>query len=80
MKNDLPPVGTRLFGHRHGGIVIEAEIVKDSQFRGGKAIQVLGHRYGSLSTAAKAVCDNEINGWAWWRTDSGRSAREAYIG
>lgn len=76
MPMQLPPAGTRLISRRHRGRhrgeFTVGKIVDDSNFPGGRAVDVDGVRYSTLSAAAKAVSGHETNGWVWWHLEDGR--------
>lgn len=43
-----------------------------------KGYEINGQCYNSLSAAAEGVSGNRRNGWEWWKTETGTTAREAF--
>lgn len=43
-----------------------------------RGYEINGQCYGSLSAAAEGVSGNRRNGWEWWKTEEGKTAREAF--
>ena len=78
MRNpDGIPYGTKLLGRSTvGGRFPEGRqfVLRVTP----KGYEVEGMCFKSLSAAAQGVSGNQRNGWNWWRTEEGKTCREAF--